>query len=257
MHASESLHWYDRQGQPAYQVKAKAGHMRPTTLADARKLALCPSVTSIIRCAAAPALEVWKQKQVLLAALTLPRIPGELDDDYCARIMEDSKEQAKKAAEKGTAIHAAVQGHFENEPPAEEFRLHVKGAAETVHAWGGGNWQPEVSFAHALGFGGKIDLNNGRFLVDFKSKEFGPGDELTTWPEHHMQLGAYRHGMGIEDARCAIVYVSVTNPGLTKLIEIPEEHLEQGWTMFYSLLHYWKAKNKFDSGFQLKEQVAA
>lgn len=247
-HAAESLHWYDRHGKPAYTVKAKAGHERPTTLADARKLALVPSVTSIIRCAAAPGLEIWKARQVLLSALTLPRNPGELDDDYCARIMEDSKEQAKKAAEKGTAIHAALQGHYEGQPPQTEYWPHVKGAIEAVQAWGGGNWKPELSFANQLGFGGKVDLSNDRFVLDFKTKEFGASDDPVTWPEHHMQLGAYRHGLGLERARCAIVYVSVTNPGMAVVKEIPEEKLQQGWTMFYSLLHFWKAKNAFDSG---------
>lgn len=250
MHAAESLHWYDRKGSPAYTVKAKAGHDRPTTLADARKLGLCPSVTTIIRCAAAPSLEVWKQRQVLLAALTLPREEGEGDDAYCARIMQDSQEQARAAAAKGTAIHAAIQGHFEGEMPSEDFWPHVKGVTEAVQKWGGGGWTPEKSFAHTLGFGGKVDLSNGPFVLDFKTKEFGPETDLLTWPEHHMQLGAYRHGLGIENARCAIVYVSVTNPGLVLVKEIPEELLQQGWTMFYALLHYWKAKNKFDSAFQ-------
>lgn len=257
MHIAESLHWYDRHGQPAYTVKAKkTGLDRPTTLADARKLSLVPSVTNIIKCASAPALEIWKQRQVLLAALTLPRIDGEKDDDYCARIMSDSKEQAKKAAQNGTEIHAAIQGHYEGEQPSVEYWPHVKGAIDAVQAWGGGNWKPETPFAHSLGFGGKVDLQNGPFLVDFKSKEFGDPLEVRTWDEHHMQLGAYRHGLGLEKARCAIVYVSVTNPGLCVIKEVPEEELQQGWTMFYALLHYWQAKNNYRSSFA-KELVVA
>jgi hypothetical protein len=81
-HIAESLHWYDRHGRPCYEVMSKPGVMRPTTLRDARKLNLVPSVTNIIRCAAAPGLEIWKQQQVMMAALTLqgpqqsPRRPG-------------------------------------------------------------------------------------------------------------------------------------------------------------------------------------
>jgi hypothetical protein len=71
-HAAESLHWYDRDGKPAYTVKAKDGSDRPATLRDARKLNLVPSVTTIIRCAAAPGLELWKANQLMMAALTLP-----------------------------------------------------------------------------------------------------------------------------------------------------------------------------------------
>ena len=45
-HIAESTHWYDKEGNPAYEVEAKKGGMRPTTLRDARVLDLVPSVTS-------------------------------------------------------------------------------------------------------------------------------------------------------------------------------------------------------------------
>jgi hypothetical protein len=32
------------------------------------------------------------------------------------------------------------------------------------------------------------------FVVDFKTKEFGPEDDLKTWDEQAMQLAAYREG---------------------------------------------------------------
>src|SRR5688572_11137517 len=109
--ASESGHWYDRDGTPRYEVMAKNGSMRPATLRDARKFGWYPGVTSIIKCAAAPGLETWKQNQVLMAALTLPRVEGETSESLCQRIMRDSGEQARKARDKGPEIHAAIQGH--------------------------------------------------------------------------------------------------------------------------------------------------
>ena len=71
MHASESQHWSTRDGRPCYEVQAKNGSMRPATLRDARTMSLVPSVTAIIRCASAPGLELWKQQQVLHAALNV------------------------------------------------------------------------------------------------------------------------------------------------------------------------------------------
>jgi hypothetical protein len=67
-----------------------------------------------------------------------------------------------------------------------------------------------------------------------------------------MQLAAYRQGLKLPDknARCAIVYVSTTVPGLARLIEIPQEELVKGWRMFYSLLHYWQAKTGYTSAFE-------
>lgn len=251
-HATESTHWYTRGGEPAYTVKAKAGHDRPTTLADARKMALVPSVTTIIKCAAAPGLEIWKQNQVMLAAMTLPKRQDEPEADYIRRIMEDSREQARKAAERGTAIHAAIQGYFERGSAPEEMLPHCIGTMEALIEWG---TEPdpiaEASFAHPLGFGGKVDLHGKpNFVCDFKTKEFDTFNGLKTWDEHCMQLAAYRMGLGMPKARCAIVYVSTTVPGLAKLIEIPEEDLARGWTCFYSLLHFWQAKNTYRSSFE-------
>lgn len=258
-HAAESLHWYTRTGEPAYEVRAKAGHNRPTTLADARKLKLVPSVTTIIRCAAAPALEKWKANQLMLAALTLPRLLGEPEKDWLARVATDSKEHARKAADRGTAIHAAIQGRLQNEAIDYAYQKHVDGACAAIDAFFGLDWEcciVEQSFAHRLGFGGKIDLSctAPEFVVDFKTKEFGPEDELDTYDEHAMQIAAYRHGMEFPKARGAIVYVSVTYPGVARVIEIPQDMLARGWVMFYSLLHYWQAKNTLATSF---EEVAA
>ncbi len=88
---SESTHWYRTDGTPCYQVpRADGKGLRPTTLRDARKLGLVPSVTGIIRCAAAPQLEAWKRKQLALACLTLPRIEGESADDFMVRAERDA-----------------------------------------------------------------------------------------------------------------------------------------------------------------------
>ena len=89
--SAESVHWYRKDGAPQYTVKAKDGSDRPTTLRDARKMSLVPSVTTILKIAAKPGLEAWKQEQMLLAALTLPRLDGESEKDMVARIVADSK----------------------------------------------------------------------------------------------------------------------------------------------------------------------
>lgn len=244
VHAAESGHWYAPDGSPMYEIRGANGKLRPTTLRDARKLGLLPSVTTIIKCAAAPGLENWKQNQVLLAALTLPRNSGENDESFCARVIHDSQEQSRKARDRGTDIHAAVQGHFEGQSPAPEFWPHVKAVADEVNALGSG-WIAERSFGHVMGFGGKCDLHSQSWVIDFKTKEFGPDDELKTWDEHAMQLAAYRRGLGIADAKAAIVYVSTTVPGCVRLLEIDEADLHRGWGMFSALLAYWQAKSNY------------
>lgn len=254
-HAAESTHWYGRDGSPQYTVKAKAGHDRPTNLADARKMGLVPSVTTIIKCAHAEGLQRWKLNEMLHAALTLPRGDNEAEEAWIQRVWQDSTETARKAAERGTAIHAAIQGFYEGETVAG-FEPHVLGAVKAVDGWQDAQpWRAEKSFAHTSGFGGKVDLSCGVGVLDFKTKEFSDPESLKTWDEQAMQLGAYRIGLGIPTARAAIVYVSVTVPGLAKLIEIPEAELARGWRCFYSLLQFWKAKNNFDPSFE-KELAA-
>ena len=246
--ASESQHWYTRTGDPAYTVKNKEGHQRPTTLRDARKLGLVPSVTTIIKCAASPGLEAWKLQQMMLAALTLPRAPEESEESFISRIQTDSKEQAKMAAERGSEVHAALESFFETRHVTTKFADAVLGTeGEIVKVFGDMEWSTEKSFA-MNGFGGKVDLHSkdGQgVVIDFKTKEFTSEtmEKAQGFDEHLMQLAAYRVGLEIPQARCANVFVSVTQPGLVVIREWTQEDLARGWKMFNSLLEFWYAKS--------------
>lgn len=245
-HAAESGHWYKADGSAAYEIIAKNGEPRPTTLRDARKLNLYPSVTTITRMAASPGLELWKQQQVLLAALTLPKINLESEDAYLARILADSREQAKKAMEKGTAIHAAIQGQYEGRRASDDMLAHVVGACDAVKAAYGVNlWTAERSFADPQGYGGKVDLSCDGFVIDFKTKEFGPDKLPKGWDEQAMQLAAYRVGLGMPLAGCANVFVSTTQPGLAHVFEWSQQDLAKGWECFKALLAYHQAKTGY------------
>lgn len=253
--SSEQTHWYRQDGGPQYTVKAKDGSDRPTTLRDARKLNLVPSVTTILKIAAKPGLEAWKQEQMLLAALTLPRNAGETEKDLIARIVADSKETAKRAADRGTRVHESIEAWYEGVRPVEHQDI-AQAFEESVfnhfktHPFQ--PWQTETSFASELGYGGKVDLwckpdesAPTGIVLDAKSKEFVDGDSVAAYDEHLLQLAAYRHGLGVPHARCANVFASVTKPGLIKIIEWSEEELQRGWKMFNHLLAYWKLKNAF------------
>lgn len=246
--AQESQHWYTRTGDPAYTVTNKDGHQRPTTLRDARKLGLVPSVTTIIKCAASPGLEAWKLQQMMLAALTLPRAPEESEESFISRIQTDSREQAKMAAERGSEVHAALESYYETRHVTTKFSDAVLGTdSEVLKVFGDMTWSPEKSFSRD-GFGGKVDLHSkdGQgAVIDFKTKEFTSetSDKAQGFDEHLMQLAAYRVGLEIPQARCANVFVSVTEPGLVVVREWSQEELARGWRMFSSLLEFWYAKS--------------
>ena len=239
---AESGHWYTKDGTPAYTVTAKNGQNRATTLRDARSLSLVPSVTTILNVMSKPGLDNWKQQQVLLSALTLPKRPDEPEQQWLERVMQDSKATAKAAAERGTAIHATIQAYFEGEviPEAMPTCNAVQKALDDH--FGKQDWKPELSFAHELGYGGKSDLTANGYVVDIKTKE-GNLDKVDVYAEHGMQLAAYREGFKMPTARCANLFVSSTHPGVVKLIEHDLADLDNYWMMFTKLLEFWQLKN--------------
>jgi hypothetical protein len=243
----ENGHWYTKDGTPAYTTIGKTGE-RATTLRDARKLGLLPSVTTINNMLSKAGLDTWKQQQVLLAALTLPRMEGEPEQEWLSRVMQDSKATGREAAERGTAIHAVIEAYFDQvympEKPA-----YLDGVDKALQdAFGSQLWLSERSFGHYLGYGGKCDLMahpvNGKgdgFVVDFKTKDTDL-DKVDVYFEHEMQLAAYREGLGVPNARCAIVFVNGTN-NQVKLIEIEDQKLQNGWECFQHLLRVYQIKN--------------
>lgn len=243
--SAESVHWYRKDGAPQYTVKGKNGLDRPTTLRDARQMDLVPSVTTILKVAAKPGLEQWKLEQMLLSALTLPKDSSESEKDYIARIVADSKESARSAADMGTRIHESIESHIGGKDVPPEHRVVVSAFEKTVNDhFGTQPWVVEASFASPLGFGGKVDMHAPGIVMDTKTKDFGPNDKVDAYDEHLMQLSAYRQGLGMPEARCANVFVSRTYSGLVKIIEWSQEDLNRGWEMFQCLLNFWKLKNQ-------------
>jgi hypothetical protein len=239
---SESGHWYLPDGSPAYRIVGKNGKERNSTVKDAREHGLLPSVTTIIGCAAKPALDVWKQQQAILAALTLPRLEGESEEDWLSRVVADSKETAKQAAERGTQIHGVIEAFYEG-IYIPELPPYVRAVENAINEhFGSQLWISEKSFAYG-GFGGKCDLvAKSGFVVDFKTTEKDL-DKLDYFFDHQMQLSAYRMGFEMPKARCAIVYVNALQ-NKAKLVEIPEDDLRIGWECFTHLLAFYRAKNK-------------
>lgn len=241
IHPRESSHWYDADGKPAYTIIGKNGKERNTTLRDAKQLGLRPSVTTISREAAKPQLENWKAHQVLLAALTLPRLSDEPEQEWVERIMADSKAQAKAAADRGTQIHTWIQQQLEGKlPENEDAMLHYLAVSAELDAHQcDARWSVEQSFCRD-GYGGKVDLHQPGIVLDIKTKE--TPEKFALYDEHAMQLAAYRQGLNMPAARCGIVFVSTTGTPEAKLMWIDDDKLQRGWAMFCALLDYWYAK---------------
>ena len=266
MPIKESTHWYDKNGAPCYTQIAKNGNERPTNLRDARKLDLVPSVTSILGIMSKPGLELWKVQQAILASLTLPQGENEPLHDFAKRALEDSKEQAKAAAARGTEIHAAIEAGFRGETdlPNDGWLAYqtVLMGLEAEYPEATGKWIAEDSFATKF-YGGKVDLyahvDNKLIVVDFKTKENVSKTTASklVYDEHGIQLAAYAEGLldsKIEwdpggDFTVERMSVFIDRDQTTKVQAyrwLPEEY-ERHAAMFRTMVVLWYLTKQFQN----------
>lgn len=250
----ESGHWYLPDGTPYYTVKGANGVVRPVTIRDAKKCAAVPSVTTVLAVLAKHALETWKVKQGILAALTLPRDANESDDAYLARVLADSQAQAKAAAEEGSRIHDACECAMQGRPYPDKYRAHVKSAMDALHALFPKvtDWVAEKSFAHPSGYGGKVDVHSPStgIVVDYKTTDERRGSAKRFHWDQHYQLAAYQAGLGLPRNECANIFVSRTDPGVVFTHKWKVAEIEEGWQVFAATLELWKRIKGFDSSFK-------
>ena len=266
-HASDSGHWYDEHANQIEYVDNADGtkQIRPT-LRQARKLQLCRGITSIIGQSHRHDLEQWKIREGIKSALLTDRrrgiehAPHFEDKEYIAEILEASKQITIDTADEGTRIHAAIQSHFQGEMVPDGYEHHVAGVVRCItNHIGSRDWEAEKPVVSKLGYGTKLDLLCGDWLLDTKSKD---GDEATLqkmrpFESYEMQLAAgraaWRNVLEMmaqailipPPQQCAILYVSRTHPGVAVFKAVPEEKLERAWIMFESLLRYTQAKDKY------------
>ena len=247
---SKSQHWYDRDGKAVFEVpKAKGGGMRATTIADARKLGLYPSVTTVLSVLAKPQLVDWQLGQVAGKAYTNPPQDGESQEDYARRIISASQEQVGEAADLGTQIHAAIEAHFKGEPVADDYQQFVAPVAALATKEGITFREHELRLVNTNdGYAGTTDAVftdgigfNG--ILDFKSRKTKPGQPCTPWETEPMQIAAYcvaKFGSIKYNTTGANVYISTTEPGRVEIVTYSATQLEESWSAFQAALKLWQ-----------------
>ena len=250
------MHWYDLDGLPKYEIVGKNGKLRATTLRDAREHHYVPSVTTIMDVIAKPALTNWIVTTSIAHTPKCPQKPDESTEDWAKRVAAEAREETFKAADAGTAIHASVEalllGDMDKINP--DHQPHVQAVLKALQdAYGDSAWISEKSFCHHSGFGGKVDLHCKAtpdfpegIVVDIKTKEFGPDDEVKGWDNHCWQLAAYREGLKMPHAQCANLFVSRTHPGVVKLVSWDQLDLHRGWEAFKLMTKLWQNINKYN-----------
>lgn len=247
-------HWYDNSGKPCYQVRAKNGKDRNTTLADAKKLSLSPSVTTITSILDKEALTTYFIKNAIKSTLEEERRRKEESwDKYCHRVIYASKKEGRDAAEKGNLIHNELESYFIDQYQTQEgakancYVLPTISLIQEIFGYTH-SWIPEASFTAVEGFGGKVDLHSKELnvILDFKTK-YKEELKINVYPTHLMQLAAYRKGLAMPTATCYNLFISSLKPGVLQLVKYEEKDIERAERMFLSLLEYWKVVNKYDS----------
>jgi len=249
--SSEASHYYYPSGQPCYEVPyadPRKG-MRPTSLADARKLGLLPSVTTILRVLDKPALTAWLIEQACLAVLTSPRNPNEELDAFVERILHTERVQDQEvtiARDRGTEIHAAMEAAWANLPYDPELLPWIQSAHNAIAAYG--KTVAVEKIVVGLGYAGRVDLiqeGNELWIWDYKSTSKLP--TRGAWPEHALQAAGYAAALGnIGDKRIRTgnVYISTVEQGKFVVCEHGDwtETYEEG---FKPLVQVWQHLNHY------------
>ena len=233
---SSGGHWYTPEGRAAHTQIGKNGLERNTSLRDARKLKLIPSVTTILQVFAKPGLERWKQNEMAKVAFDLPRIDGEDADQFALRVRLKQEEPVEKAADFGTEIHDAIEKYFEGDPVPDHLLGYVTPAFE---------WKQEkmlkfierekklVNLDH--GFAGTVDIictgpQGQKGCVDWKTRK-------TYWGEDALLAGE------VFGANC---YISSTEEGRFVVCSYSPEELIEAWKTFVSACEIWRSIKNYD-----------
>jgi hypothetical protein len=251
---AEAGHWYAHDGEPMYTIVGANGKERNTTLRDARKEGFVPSVTTILGIAAKPSLENWKIDQALNSALTLKRNKGETLEEFSYRCKQDSKEIGRKAAERGTEIHAMIEQGFLGESNTPAYRA-VKKFLDKYFP--GEEWVAEDSFCADAGYGGKIDLySKSGIFVDFKTKDNLEGKDPArlVFDEHGMQLSAYAEGCNVDAPDRVSIFVDRQDPKRIACHLWDKDSHSRHLAMFLNLLAYWKLVKNYDPSIIIKQK---
>ena len=240
-----SGHWYDAEGRSAHVILGKNGKERNTTVADARKMGLLPSVTSVQGILHKEQLVSWRIEQAIMSALTLPKEEGEDLGEYAKRVVKDSKEQTTKAADHGSAMHACMEDILLGRPVSRNETLapYIK----TFTEWAEKNVEKthwcEKSLVGA-GYAGRCDAyvklrGIGDAIIDLKNRKINPKAIPFYENSDCPQLWAYRSAS--ENPKAACVSIVLASNDASKLMTRvwDDDELYQAGIGFNALLKVW------------------
>jgi hypothetical protein len=268
-------HWYDKDGEPRH-FEGKDG--KGTTLREARKLNLFPSVTTISSIQHKQGLVNWLQEEAAIAAGEHLLVNGMdfPDDDervWARKRIAEARLKVNEKADAGTDIHDMLEKFVEDPFGVDEQTQNLCHAViECIEENTGlsllDHFIPEQRFCDtSLGYAGMCDLhtpadlvidgaNDVPWVIDYKTKDF-VDSKTRGWPNQAEQLAAYSHGLGIPDARLANVFIPRTPDEDGNYVVTFYEHNDpMAWHRFRHALYLWQVTNKYGPYYEalLKER---
>lgn len=244
---SQSSHWY--------QVDA-SGAIAPAhdiDLRSARKVNAFPSITTILKERANPALETWKQTQLFEAVVNNPAFSGESSEDYRKRIAEIASKTGTEAADFGTRLHDALDLF-------PQMTIDVE-LAPYVEKFAGGYFKnvksrvaSEIMLADTeVGIAGRTDLiaetEHGLAIIDYKTSKFKKG-KPAFWDSYKIQLAfyakAYQKMMGLnKPPRCINVGINSLEPTEPVWHVYSVDEQEAAYAEFLAIAFLWFSTKKY------------
>lgn len=256
----ESAHWYTKDGEPKHTVpKKKDGEPRPTTVRDAKKLDLLPSVTTVLR-GGLPTpygLQLWKLRMLLDHALTTERRPDEDDEAYVSRIQRDYEAAKATAPDLGTEVHAMLADYYSGRGSEYGYSSEAYEIGSVARQY----MEPVIDDVVAVertvvgaGYAGTVDLVyydviGNLVLLDWKTQEPKDG-KVRVRDDWVYQLAAYceawmRTCTGVLPDICANLILP-TDGSQPYWKPYSFEELKWGWDVFVSALRTYRLLNGFE-----------
>jgi hypothetical protein len=260
-----SEHYYDIDGNPRHTMpnKSKPGQTRATTLADAKKHKLFPSVSAYLKMKAEAGLDNWRMDQVIRACYNCNIVDHMGLETYASHVKENAFAQVGDAADLGTKIHAALERYYTSEElpeDDEQLRAMVLRTTDRVRGLGIKVLHAEKVLVNAKhGYAGTTDIIfcdgfGGAGILDFKSKKTKPGQKAFSPDSHAMQIAAYwmahwgeTHGEFLPDAIGINVYISTTEPGRVDIVTREDGELRAAWRAFQACLELYRYSTGYDA----------
>jgi hypothetical protein len=239
-------HWYTRGGDAAH----------GSTLREARKNDLLPSVTTILRCWPSPVLNTWKIENAIRACMQTRRAPKEDGDAYAGRVVKKMNELRDFAADFGSEMHAAIRhrlaerrwpdnlNHITKHLPALEQQVQRLPTPLAVES---------VVLNQNEGYAGTLDLltlsgRRGKVVLwDWKNQGVKPGKKPNHYPEWLMQMSAYARAIeGLRVDQYISVVVDRDDPQKIYPHVWPSHLYDDAWQDFLTCRDLWVRSNKYE-----------